>query len=112
MKKSIAIVAGILAVPLLMAPKGCSVATGAGDANKATAIGACEKSIKNQLKAPSTADFSNERATKSGSSAYEVDGDVDAENSFGAKLRDSWFGHAWTRNGGDTWWCRATLIGG
>lgn len=49
---------------------------------------ACEQFVKDRLKAPSTADFSDENAQASGS-RYIVSGKVDAENSFGAKLRNT-----------------------
>jgi hypothetical protein len=49
---------------------------------------ACEGWVKDQLKAPSTADFSDEEV--SGAGPWTVTGSVDAENSFGAKLRSQW----------------------
>lgn len=100
------------AVVLLTGAKGCaSAGIGGGDLNKATAIGACEGSVKKQLKAPATADFGGEHAYKVSSTEYRIGGYVDAENSFGAKLRNTWSGVATTKNGGDTWWCSATLHG-
>jgi hypothetical protein len=47
---------------------------------------ACKDFVKDRLKAPATANFSGVDHTSSGS-AYTVTGDVDAQNSFGAKLR-------------------------
>lgn len=47
---------------------------------------ACEGFVRDQLKAPATADFSSEDVTAN-SPLYTVTGAVDAENSFGAKLR-------------------------
>ncbi|WP_336632856.1 MULTISPECIES: hypothetical protein [unclassified Microbacterium] len=48
------------------------------------AIAQCETAIKEKLKAPTTADFSS---TATGSGTWTVVGAVDAENSFGAKVR-------------------------
>ena len=51
---------------------------------------ACENLVKSRLKAPSTADFSGTEAAR-GSAAGEwiVTGIVDAENSFGGTVRNS-----------------------
>jgi hypothetical protein len=112
-KKAYAGVVGFIAVLLLTGAtsNGCTSASGGGgyNADKATAIGACENSVKKQLKAPATADFSNEHATKVGNDEYDIGGDVDAENSFAAKLRTSWTCVAKTDDGGDTWHGLATL---
>jgi cytochrome c biogenesis protein ResB len=54
-------------------------------AKRATAN--CEGFVKVRLKAPSTAKFSNE-ATSVNGRLYTVTGDVDAQNSFGAMLRN------------------------
>lgn len=48
---------------------------------------ACEEVVKNNLKSPSTASFSNETATGTAGS-YTVTGDVDSQNSFGAMIRN------------------------
>lgn len=98
-------------VVLLLA--GCTSSGNAGDdeqLNRYVAIQACEGSVKKQLKAPSTADFVEEHARKSGPTRYEITGAVDSENSFGAKLRSAWFGTATSRDGGETWRCLATLL--
>jgi hypothetical protein len=48
----------------------------------------CERFIKDQLKSPDSADFSNEAATMGvNNTLWEVSGDVDAQNTFGASLR-------------------------
>src|SRR4051812_45415971 len=60
----------------------------------------CEDFVKKRLKAPSTADFSAEEVTSDGD-MYTVQGDVDAQNSFGAQLR-SHFTCA-VRSEGDQW---------
>jgi hypothetical protein len=64
----------------------------AGESNGGTrdeAIAACEHFVSEDLKAPSSADFPlyrDDRVTNIGK-VYTVSGYVDAENSFGAKLR-------------------------
>ncbi|TSD68135.1 hypothetical protein [Aeromicrobium piscarium] len=50
---------------------------------------ACENLVKDQLKAPGTADFSNVSAVNNGGASWTVTGEVDAENAFGASLRSS-----------------------
>jgi hypothetical protein len=47
----------------------------------------CENLARQNLKAPSTASFSNE-STTGASGHYTISGDVDAQNSFGAMLRN------------------------
>lgn len=71
-----------------------------GPTNEA-AIDVCEQSIEEKLKAPATASFSGATATNPGSDLedFEVTGFVDAENSFGANIRS-------------TWWCAASWIDG
>ena len=49
----------------------------------------CRDAVKQQLKAPSTADFGGEAVKWSGSTAT-MTGVVDAENSFGAMIRTPW----------------------
>lgn len=51
---------------------------------------ACKDAVKDRLKAPATAKFSNVDHTSAGAEAWTVTGDVDSENSFGANIRTSW----------------------
>ena len=55
------------------------------DPNKYEAIRYCEDQIRDQLKAPSTAEFASD--SSSTSNPFVVTGSVDSENSFGAMLR-------------------------
>lgn len=48
---------------------------------------ACEGVVGNNLKAPSTAEYDS---SASGSGPWSVSGTVDAENSFGAKIRSTY----------------------
>lgn len=48
-----------------------------------------QNAVKNKLKAPSTADFDNLKVMKDKSGSVLITGTVDAQNSFGAKIRNS-----------------------
>lgn len=50
---------------------------------------ACRDWVKDRLKAPASADFSEEAVSRNGES-YVVTGAVDAENSFGAPIRSNY----------------------
>lgn len=54
---------------------------------KASAIAACEGFVKDRLKAPATAKFSEEQVVDGPSGGYQVSGAVDAENGFSALIR-------------------------
>lgn len=53
------------------------------------AIEECKNLVKNRLKAPATASFTNISVEDLDEKTSNIDGDVDAENSFGAKIRSS-----------------------
>lgn len=79
-----------------------------------TALDACvnvQMAVKDRLKAPSTADFSNcpdaTTTFKAGDTTY-VTGYVDSENGFGAKLRSRYSGTA--RFDGTRWSATDVLI--
>lgn len=46
--------------------------------------------VKEKLKAPETATFSEENWKETGPNAYAVSGKVDGQNSFGAKVREDY----------------------
>lgn len=50
----------------------------------------CEQFVEDRLKAPATADFSDTTAFATGGTSWTVEGAVDAENSFGAKIRNTY----------------------
>lgn len=83
---------------------------GASDAsgNGSGAKDACQSWAKDQLKAPSTADFSNVDTTGPDSGPWVITGDVDAENGFGAKIRTGWICNV--RLIGDTYRGSASLL--
>jgi hypothetical protein len=60
------------------------------ETDKFTAISACKSSVESQLKAPATAEFGDEAASRSSTGTYVVTGHVDAENGFGAFIRTEW----------------------
>jgi hypothetical protein len=58
------------------------------DFDKSGAQTACEMFVKERLKAPSTADIQSSSVSESAGS-FNVSGTVDAQNSYGAKIRSS-----------------------
>lgn len=50
----------------------------------------CEEFVKDQLKAPATAEFSHQQHRETGEQRWDVTGTVDSENSFGALIRGSY----------------------
>ena len=82
-------VAGRLLVGAIFAAgglSGCSGDSGSGYGARS----ACQDWVKDQLKAPSTADFANESGYTSDTGPWTIMGSVDAENSFGARIRNSY----------------------
>lgn len=89
------ILVSCIAAPIIRSARGQSEPSTGYDAQFA-----CEGFIKDRLKAPSTAQFSGETFTGS-APRWTVTGAVDAQNSFGAALRNSW--SCIVRIDGDTW---------
>jgi hypothetical protein len=56
------------------------------------AYAACENWVGEQLRAPSTADFSGHNGSKitETDNGYDISGYVDAQNGFGAQIRTDW----------------------
>lgn len=76
----------ILIIVLIMA--GSALFGNESNNDEAQSIVACEKEVKANLKAPSTANLSSTARGSDGK--YTVTGQVDAENSFGAKVLNSY----------------------
>jgi hypothetical protein len=61
---------------------------------EADAVQACRDDVLTQLKAPATAQFPGGEEIKqlgtSSTASYQIDGEVDSENGFGALIRTSW----------------------
>ena len=76
---------------VLLALAGCSSSSYTEDRNAQddAAVDVCHEAIESLLKSPSTADFSDETVDHVGDE-IDIDGSVDAENSFGAALRMTW----------------------
>jgi hypothetical protein len=73
---------------------------------KIEALSMCEQFVERRLKAPSTAKFSHvwdTTMTGSGDGPYRVSGFVDAQNSFGAMLRNHYVCTAQRSSSSDTW---------
>lgn len=72
------------------------------DSNHGVAKSMCRDAIKTQLKAPTSAQFSNENVQYTGVKWKEwlVTGTIDADNSFGAKIHES-YSCTLTWNGSD-----------
>jgi hypothetical protein len=73
---------------------------------KIEALSMCELFVKGRLKAPSTAKFGHvwdTTTTGSGDGPYQVSGYVDAQNSFGAMLRNYYVCTAQGSSPSDTW---------
>lgn len=101
----------LIAAPILLVAY-CAVAGGSHstaddpEVQRSGAESACEGWVKDQLKAPSTAKFTD--TTSTGVGPWTVTGSVDAENSFGAALRRRWT--CTIRLDGDTYRGSATLV--
>jgi hypothetical protein len=97
-----AIALGVIAVVV-----GCSVLVSVGKdsgTSRGDEVGArkaCEEFVGRRLKAPSTAEFSGTTVT-GGPVTFTVAGSVDAENSFGAKIRNSYICKV-SDAAGDSW---------
>ena len=90
MKKKIFTWIVIILVTLILVLCGIVINQGGGNSNPSTMASIqCENFVKNNLKSPSTANFPNlPMITDKGNGTFEVTGYVDAENSFGATLRN------------------------
>lgn len=69
-----------------------SFAKGSGEPEDLTyqAEGHCEDWVKEKLKAPASADFTTTSTVGAGQGPWTFAGTVDADNSFGAKIRNKW----------------------
>jgi hypothetical protein len=85
---------GVASLPMVLIAA-CNVMVAAdqgdGSGDRAKAIQLCRAAVRDELKSPKSADFSNEVATQTTDApAFRVTGEVDAENSFGASVRSSY----------------------
>lgn len=59
----------------------------ADEAAQNTARNACRKAVLAQLKSPGSARWADDTVASEGSAGWQVDGEVDAQNGFGALVR-------------------------
>ncbi len=78
----------------------CSTRPESGPDLRVEAEAQCEDFVKARLKSPATAEFSDE-TTAGGGARWTITGVVDAENSFGAKVRSNYV--CIVTDQGDTW---------
>jgi hypothetical protein len=92
-------------VVLLAVGGGCGVWSaltgGNGNPTAEDAAAACRDYVSARLRAPATADFSEERYTDRGSGYFLVTGAVDSDNAFGVPIRNTY--RCEVRQSGETW---------
>jgi hypothetical protein len=97
-KRRTGLLIGAAAAVLVIAAAGLTVAlwphAPAKPSRTEQATQVCEDQIRNQLKSPATAQFTNVSAADRDWDGIYLTGDVDAQNSFGAMLRTRWTCHA------------------
>lgn len=71
--------------------------------SRAGAEVACERFVERQLKAPSTAKYKDRVTVQGIDKSWTVTGNVDAQNSFGAMIRNGFICQTMTTAGGDSW---------
>lgn len=86
---------GLATTLAALALTGCSASTSSDDPepdveDDIAAEVMCEEFVKDRLKAPATAEFSDQHAESIGEQRWDVTGSVDSENSFGALIRSSY----------------------
>ncbi len=90
------LVSVVIAFILIVLAFGCMAFSGNSSdsetSQRIAAITAAKMAVENQLKSPSTADFcsQSEMTISNVGSSWTVSGYVDAENSFGATVREYW----------------------
>jgi hypothetical protein len=86
-------IAGLVALALVGVSVGAYAMTRperVAEDKTATLIEQCRAEAKKSLKAPATAQFSEERPVELGDRFYYIDGSVDAQNGFGALVRSKY----------------------
>jgi hypothetical protein len=97
----VGVLAGVLVAlgAVVFLTRGSAAPTNPGDSTRATAIEKCESAVKDQLKSPGSAKFSGvgngehageEPNSNTSYTLFELQGNVDSENEFGASLRSTW----------------------
>jgi hypothetical protein len=94
----------LIIVALVLGGCGVLAMLGSGDSGP-TDVDAkimCERFVKDKLKSPGSAEFSEENAVEAGG-AWTVSGAVDSQNSFGALVRNQFTCKVKPRTDGKTW---------
>lgn len=100
-------------VGLILAIVVAAIVTGGSERTTGSETGAwvvCTERVAEQLRSPSTADFPAMRSADitGGPTEYAISSYVDAENAFGATVREPWTCEA-RFTGGDSWSVRASV---
>ncbi|GAB3166596.1 hypothetical protein GCM10027059_25780 [Myceligenerans halotolerans] len=106
----IAVLLLVAFVPVLLAMSGVWDDDGDWEPTSSQAAEICEEWVSEKLKSPSTADFSEERESSTGTDSWTITGLVDAQNSFGAMIRAEWRCDVRWDVAGERWRGSATLI--
>lgn len=106
----IAVILLAVLVPLVLALAGVWDDDREWEPTSAQAAGICEDWVSEELKSPSTAEFSNERESSTGTDSWTITGLVDAQNSFGATIRAEWRCDVRWDTADEQWRGSATLI--
>jgi hypothetical protein len=91
---------GVVALGLAGAT-GVYLTRDAGPEGSSPAIAACRDAVRRDLKTPATARFSEDRIVEQTGATHYVHGVVDAQNSFGATLRNRY--ECIANQDGDRW---------
>ena len=83
--------------------------------NSILAYNLAEECVKQRLKSPSTAEFAGlfekkDHVTKIGPDKYQIRSYVDAQNSFGAMIRNQWSCTITLYNDGDSYKCENVIV--
>lgn len=86
---------GVVALLLLIVPVSCRMFAASPDNNKNLAYVVARNAVRRQLKAPSTAIFPHSydqgvSVTRLEDNSFAISSFVDAQNSFGAQVRQRW----------------------
>lgn len=106
----IAVILLVILVPLVLALAGVWDNDREWKPTSTQAAETCEGWVSEKLKSPSTAEFSSERESSTGTNSWTITGTVDAQNSFGAMIRAEWACDVRWDTASEQWLGSATLI--
>jgi hypothetical protein len=91
---------------VLLVVGGLSQCLGGGGGDEDGAIAYCHQFVERELQSPSSADFpsfTDHQVSTLGEAHWRVSSYVDAENAFGASLREDWSCEVTYDEAGETW---------